>query len=185
MGKLLALAGGVILLSGARAAPTAAASTCLTPEVGKILGEIVAGGGLQPVLRDKFTLQGTAISADHIELHIADQQHQVYTITLAVPGSKPGTPDGEGSRFQFYLTTSPNDEAATALLAAATVFDRAIPAAMLEGCAANDQHHTPPGWDRRCPRALALSSAIVQVAIVLATVVFGLCSVGWRSRVGA
>jgi hypothetical protein len=55
------------------------------------------------------------------------------------------------------------------LLAAAALFDQAIPETALERCTGTEQQ-----GDRRYPRALILASAVLEVLVILAAVVFGL-----------
>jgi len=145
---------------------------CLTPAAGAALTDLVAAGGLQPVLQDEFTILRGDVGGQQIELEIEDRIHHSYGITLALPGSKSGRPDGQGQRFLFYLapTSSPNPRATTALLAAASLFDGVIPDTALARCSEGGEPHA----DRRYPRALILASAVMDVVIVLAAILFGL-----------
>jgi hypothetical protein len=155
---------------------------CLTPAAGAALTRVVAAGGLQPVLQDEFTIVRGDVGGQQIELEIEDRIHHSYGVTLALPGTKSGRPDGEGQRFLFYLTptTAPNPRATTALLAAAALFDGAIPDTALAQCSGGGgETHA----DRRYPRALALASALADVVIVLAATLFGLRAI--RPRDGA
>lgn len=154
---------------------------CLTPEAGRTLTDLVAAGGLQPVLRSDFTLVRGDIRVDQIELEIRDQAQHSYGIALALAGSRGGAPDGQGRNFLFYLTPSPeppNERARTALLAVAAVFDEAIPDTAIQSCSGKD---TPSG-ERRYPRTLSLAGAVVDVLIVLTATVFGLCVVRRRGE---
>lgn len=182
---LLALVCGAVLFTFS--APLAhAAPRCLTPAVGHAFENLVAAGALQPVLQSGFTLKGVGVRATQIEVEIEDGVHRSYGITLALPESQGGKPDGEGDHFLFFLAASPgppNREATTALLALASVFDHAFPETALECPARGD--HAPPE-ERRCPRALALASALVEVAVevavLLAAILFGLRAIRSQAR---
>ena len=146
---------------------------CLTPAAGRVLEELVAAGALRPVLGNELTLERVDLTADQIELGIQDRNGHSYLITLALRNSMGSTPDGKGTHFLFYLAASPdppNLQAKTALLAAAALFDQAVPATLLERCSGDGERR---GEDRRFPRALILASAIFEVAALVGAILFG------------
>jgi hypothetical protein len=154
----------------------ALSAECLTPAAGRVLSDLIAAGRLEPVLQSELTFAKGAVGSQQIELEIRDQAQRPYGVTLALPGTKVGTPDGQGARFLFYLSASPgppNPRATRALLAAAVLFDGAIPDTALGRCAGGDESHT----DRRYPRTIALASAMVEVSIIVAAIVFGLFAI--------
>jgi hypothetical protein len=193
--RLLALACCVALLGGATAAHGAPAAgeldalhllrgllapldrlltnRCVTPAANRVFEGLKAAGAFQRVVHDEFTLARVGAYPERIELEIQDAAHHPYAITLALRASKSGKPDGQGKHFLFYLEASaspPSAHATSTLLAAASLVDEAFPEAALERCAGgNAPHH-----DRRYPRALILASAMVELLILIAAIVFGL-----------
>jgi len=189
---LLALWAALVALTPAQAEPDAAAGNgaswtqrlrdrvdrlllprCLTPDAGRALQALVAAGALQPVLANEFTLLRGDVGGDRIELEIEDAAHQPYGITLALPGTRSGTPDGHGQRFLFYLkapASPPSPRARAALLAVAALFDGAVPDSALAPCGGGDETPT----ERRYPRALVLAGAALQVLAIAAAILFGL-----------
>lgn len=145
---------------------------CLTPEAGRAMSDLVAAGALAPVLGSDLTLARGDVRGDQIELVFHDQAQHSYSITLALPGAKTGQPSGKGARFLFYVDPSPdmNPRVVDTMLAAAALFDGAIPETALQRCAGADA----PQADPRYPRAIALGSAVAEVLIVLFAIVFGL-----------
>jgi hypothetical protein len=104
----------------------------LTPAVAQVLQD-TAADALKPVTQRGFSVSRVDIHHDEIELEIQDRDDRLYAITLALPDSRgvprAAAPDGRGEKFLFYLTrtdATPNPEASTALLAAASNIDRAV-----------------------------------------------------------
>jgi hypothetical protein len=145
---------------------------CLTPEAGSAMNDLVATGALKPVLGDDLVLASGAVRGDQIELGFQDRQSRSIALTLALPGAKSGEPDGRGERFLYYLSAPADLTPAvrTKMLAAAALFDGAIPDTALRRCAGGEA----PKADPRYPRSIALGSAVVELMIVLVAVVFGL-----------
>lgn len=153
---------------------------CITPTVDRVFNDLAAARAFQPVLGDDFTLERVDAHDDYIELEIQDGAQRRYGITLALT-SKSGKPDGQGRQFLFYLVASPsppNLQAKTVLLALASLLDEAVPGTALVGCS-GEQHEArgAPFGERRYPRALALASAMAEVMVLLAAIVFGLRAV--------
>ena len=92
-------------------------------------------------------------------------------VTLALPGTKDGEPFARGERLWAYVTRAKplNPRVEEALLALARILDAAIPETALTACAGGEA----PTADRRYPRVIALTSAVVEVLIVLVAVLFG------------
>lgn len=147
---------------------------CLSPAAGQAMSDLVATGALQSVLGGDFTLAGGKLSGDQIEVAVQDDAQRSYIVTLALPGVKEGDADGQGERFVFYLGAAnpPNPRAANVLLELAARFDRAIPDSAFERCAGGDESR----GERRYSRAVALTSAIVEAAIIVFAILFG-----WRA----
>jgi hypothetical protein len=161
---------------------------CLTPAVGSALSEVVAAGGLTPVLAAEFTLARTSIQGNHIEVEIRDRDQRAYAVTLALPGSGYGEQHDKGRLFLFHLAPPagpPNPRATAALLAIASIFDAAIPDTALVPCPQTDrprerEHQAPAETgqpqargERRYPRWLALAGAAAQLAIIVAACLYG------------
>lgn len=158
---------------------------CLSPDVGRILQELVAAGALRSALGD-FTFESGNIGIDRIELAIRDANPGTYAIVLELKDRRAERPDGQGQRFSFFLVPPPGPShasASRALLAAATLFDQAIPETALVRCAgetdpnaaaAGDHRGTRPPMERRFPRWILLASAVFQVAVVAMAMAFGI-----------
>jgi hypothetical protein len=154
--------------------------TCLTPDVGSAMSNVVATGALQPVLGEDFTLVRGDIRDNQIELEIEDRAHQSYAVTLALQGARTEPADGHGRNFQFYLapsTSPPNPRATAVLLGVAAQFDQGIPDTALAPCGGGDEDRGVGGramGDGRYPRVLFLASAVAEVLIVVAAILFAL-----------
>ncbi len=199
--QLLRLACLVLLSGVAVGARAESASRCLTPEVEHALGPLVEGGGLQSALGQDFRLTRGDIGGNQIELEIQDQAQHPYGLVLALPESRSGPSDGAGLRFAYYLdpAAASNSGAKAALLAAGAIIDRAVPDTALQPCSqpavreagvgaapdgatvpvagatsTDNAAGRPPG---RCPRALALGSAVAQIAVVLVAILYGVWAV--------
>jgi hypothetical protein len=146
---------------------------CLTPDAGRAMQDLVAAGALQPVLGTELSLAGGNVGPNQIDLEIEDQSHHAHAIAMALPGARGGTADGEGRHFLYYLKGRPdaaNSRPTTALLAIASLFDEAMPDSAFGGCSGGSEAQ----GDRRYPRAIALASAILELGIVLAAILYGL-----------
>jgi hypothetical protein len=145
---------------------------CLTPDAGRAMSDLVAAGALTEVLGDDLVLARGDVGGDRIELRFQDPQQRSHTITLALPGAVSGQPDGKGARFLYYVSATADLTPAirSTMLAAAAVFDGGIPETALRRCAGAEA----PKADPRYPRSIALGSALLELMIVLAAVVFGL-----------
>jgi hypothetical protein len=189
----------VALLVGAH---SAAAATCLTPEVGRVLSDLVAAGALQRALGDDLRLTGGNVGGNQIQLDIEDRAQRAYALVLAIPASRNGLPDGAGRRFAYYLDASPQPPqpaARAALLAAAAIVDAAVPDTALQPCSQPETDAAPkappaadsavePGMTstspnpppsaHRVPRAFALAGAVAQLAALAAAIFFGVRVVG-------
>jgi hypothetical protein len=170
--------------------------------VERALGPLVEGGGLQSALGKEFRLTRGDIGGNRIELEIQDQAQRPYGLVLALPESRSAPPDGAGLRFAYYLdpAAASNPSAKTALLAAGAIIDRAVPDTALQPCSQQlarsgaevegapdaappaaagapsaDNPQPPP--HRRYPLALALGSAIAQIAVLLVAILYGVWAV--------
>jgi hypothetical protein len=192
------LAGLVVLAGLAAAARAESTGRCLTPEVEQALGPFVGGGALSPVLGKEFRLTRGDIGGNQIELEIQDQAQHSYVLDLALPESRSAPPDGAGRRFAYYLDApaASNPGAKAALLAAASILDQAVPDTAIQPCSqpavgeaevggAPDRGAVPVAGSTntdqpqarpadRYPRALALGSAVAQIAILLVAIVYGM-----------
>ncbi len=204
-GAFCRVSGFVALLScvnppnGIRSARAESPGRCLTPSAERVLRETITQPAFRRVLEDALTLERVHMHDDQIELEVRDRTDHRYGITLVLPESKRGEPDGTGSRFLFYFAPAPfplPPRTRAALVAAAAIVDRAIPDAALVQCSqapvddkqaekeapnepgvpstAHPQNRGQPPSEHRYPLALALTSAGLQVLVVLAAVSFGL-----------
>jgi hypothetical protein len=189
----------VALLGGAPLAGGDVPARCLTPEVGRVLGDLVAAGGLQRALGTEFVVASGQIGGDRIELRIQDRDQVTYALALALPESTHDHPDGIGRRFAFYVDTSSNPmgpSVKAALLAVAAIVDQAIPDTAFQQCSqpgagrANEfgsEHEpavqpparsdtgpaVPDHGPHRYPRVLALAGAMGEIVILTVAIVFG------------
>lgn len=208
--QLLRLACLVVLSGLAVAVRAQSASRCLTPEVEHALGPLVEGGGLQSALGQEFRLTRGDSGGNQIELEIQDQAQHPYGLVLALPESRSGPSDGAGLRFAYYLdpAAASNPGAKAALLAAGAIIDRAVPDTALQPCSqqpagseadvdnapavappaeagAQSANSSQPRPQRRYPLALALGSAIAQIAVVLVAILYGVWAVASLPAVDA
>ena len=196
------VSGFVVLLScvnppdGVRSAHAESARRCLTPSAERVLRETLTQPAFRRVLENALTLERVHMHDDQIELEARDFTDHSYGITLVLPESRRGEPDATGGRFLFYFAPAAPPlppQTRAALLAAAAIVDQAIPDAALVQCSQGPEEvagnepgvsSTPHPQNRgqvpsepRYPLALALSSAAVQILVVLAAVSFGLRAV--------
>jgi len=145
---------------------------CLTADVSRVFDELTAKDAFRDLLGTQFTLAGGGVYPDHIDLQIRDAGQHSSRIRLAVPESARGTPDGKGRHFLFYLETAPvapTAQAASVLLAVATLLDTSLPDTVVARCGGGD----PAVSEHRYPLALALVSAVAEATIVLLAILFG------------
>jgi hypothetical protein len=151
------------------------ATRCLTPASGEALQGAVAAGALQAALGEGFELSKGGIQPHHIDIEIRDGDGNAHVVRVAIRGSESAAADGAGGVFDFYLRDSAADpRARQALLAIAAAVDAAIPETTLERCAGAGAPHA----ERRYPRLLALSAAVLQVLVVTAALIFALRVLG-------
>jgi hypothetical protein len=162
---------------------------CLSPDVGRVMQDLVDARKIQALLSSDLTLVKGKVGANQIELEVQDSAQHAYGIALAISGSRSGSPDGQGRNFLFYVDAPagpPDPRVTQALLAVAALLDDAIPDTALVRCSGADEGgradgRSEPHADRRYPRALALASALVQVLVIAAAIVFGLRAIPPRS----
>jgi hypothetical protein len=186
---LVALLWCVASPDGVRSARAESAGRCLTPAAEVALRDAIAQPAFRRALENGLGLERLLVQGDHIELEVRDRADRSYGVTLVLPESKRGEPDATGGRFLFYLTPAAAPvppEARAALLAAASIVDRAIPDAALVRCGgapstgpgpsstAPPQNGGQPSPEPRYRLALALVSAAVQIMVLAAAVLFGL-----------
>lgn len=167
-----------IMCFSARAAG-AQSSRCLTPEAGLALQRVVATGALHGVLGPKLKLQKLNVTGQHVELAVSDERQREHGITLALPNATSGPADGQGRQFSYHLTPTADhpSEVANALLAAAALFDQAIPQTAIVSCAGDP---LPPVEQKAAiqeagsSRGVAFVSALAQIAVLVVATVVGL-----------
>ena len=168
------------------ALPAYPAARCLTPAAGDALRAVVESGALRGVLGSDFQLERLNVTGDTIELVIEDKAQQQHGLTLALPEADRGAPDGQGRQLVYFLTTPSaqrRPDVSEVLLAAATLFDQALPASAIVNCGgevAPSPTPAPAVVAGESSRAVALTSAALQIAVVVAAILIGLSVV--RSR---
>jgi hypothetical protein len=149
----------------------AVADRCVTAEAGRALSEVVASGALAPILGDELTLVRGDVRANQIEVEVRERAQRAYVVTLVTSGAAAGPVAGRGRNFDFVLAPAPDDpRTRAALLAIATAFDAAIPDRALARCTGGGESQADP----RYPLPLILFSAVAQILVIAAAVVFGL-----------
>jgi hypothetical protein len=185
---LACLAGVVVAAGGAWAAtpPEPSADTgvrarlarwmlphCLTPEAGRAVNALRESGSVAAVLPEGWSLTGGEIRSDAIVVEIGERDGARHAVTLALPGSTPARhADARGRTFAFAVAGAPPPAARKALLDLAASFDAAIPDAALQPCSGHD---TSPADDLGTRRR-SLLSAMLQAAILVAAIAFGLAA---------
>ena len=167
-------------------APHVAATTrCLTPDTGRVLRDVLATGAVQRRLPSGFSIENVEIAGQAIALSVLDPEQVRYELTLRVaPAEKTGR-----RRFTFAIgdgSHPPPRAVGDALVAAAGILDDAIPDALLADCSssADDPGGRAAGTEGthalRLPPALALVSAVAEVSIIVAAIVFSLAAIAKR-----
>lgn len=174
--------GALVARAGATPEPTAESGVrawvarwtlprCLTPDAGRALNELREAGRIAAALPAGWTLTGGEIGSDAIVVEVADRDGRRHRITLASSRAGGPRPDAHGRTFAFLLGDPP-PAARDALLALATLIDRAIPDAALRPCSGHDAH---AGADH-AGRWRSLLSAALQAAILAAAIAFGIAA---------
>lgn len=158
------------------------ARRCFTPAAENALRTLLTTGALNTSLAPSLTFSGVNVSVDEIVLRAEDTRRQQHAVTLSLDSLTNRQADGRGKQFAYYLTAPlPTDpRVRQALLSSSDLIDRAVPAAALVDCSPDEDHAPPDAPAQRQPdhvtRAVALSSAVMQILVLVLATVFG-----WRA----
>jgi hypothetical protein len=165
-------------------APRVSATTrCLTPDTGRVITDVLATGAVQRRLPNGVAIENVEIGGQEIALSVLDPQHVRYEVRLQVAPTTRRAGKTGGRNFTFAIADTPNppaQELADALFAAAGLLDDGIPDSLLVDCSsrAGDPGGRSGGPDAShaltLPPALALVSAVAEVSIIIAAIVFGI-----------
>jgi hypothetical protein len=146
---------------------------CLTPDAGRALNELRERGRVAAVLPEGWSLTGGEIRSEAIVVEIGDRDGGRYGVTLALPGStRAARADGRGRTFVFSVTGAPPPTPRKALLDLAALVDDAVPDAALQPCSGHDASPRDDLGTRR----RSMLSAMLQAAILVAAIAFGLAA---------
>ena len=149
----------VAVLTLASAPGVAATTRCLTPDAGRVVGDVLAAGAVQRHLPGGFTIENVEIGGQAIALTVLDPEQVRYQLTLTV------APTGKAGPRRFVMAVgdgsrSPPRDVADALVAAAGVLEEAIPDSALADCASGADDPGGRAAGPGAPHALTASPAL-------------------------
>ncbi len=126
----------ILLFAGSGSASGPGAPTCLGPEVGRALEGLVKAQAFQGVVPSGFKLERLDVKPDHVEMGYDDATGPAVTVLLTLPGAESGPPvAAHGPHFEHRIVDERSRASGPdrdAMLRAAMVVDRAIPAEAME-----------------------------------------------------
>jgi hypothetical protein len=162
-----------LLLAVSSPASAADAVPCLGPGVGRVLADLAQARAFDGVVPPGYRLERLDVQPDHIELGYDDDVGPAATVLLGVI---PDGADARGPHFSHRIVEArghASDAARAAMLGAAMIVDRAVPASEAKRCGGPSTSNAG-AMPARAPAVYGVGVGLAEAAMLIAALVLGL-----------